>query len=258
MAPRFLSVFLLAAFAAGSASADDLRARFLLASRAEMDARFSTAEGGGGGEVRHPSRRKAFLLSLLVPGLGQRANGEEFRSKIFLGAEAAIWTGVIVFKIQEANRTDDFEEYARAYAGVSSGEKETEFYRMLTIYDNVDDYNEAVRIEARQIYPVGEYPEEVRDAYFEANGYGPDRYFRWRTNADRLDYRLIRNDALDSGRRADYMLVAAVLNRAISAVEAARFAGRWGALSRGADHLRASASGAGEPPLLRLAVQARF
>jgi hypothetical protein len=69
---------------------------------------------------------------------------------------------------------------------------------------------------------------------------------------------LIRNDALDSGRRADYMLVAAVLNRAISAVEAARFAGRWGALSRGADHLRASASGAGEPPLLRLAVQARF
>jgi hypothetical protein len=256
MAARSLATLLLLALAASEA-APGIDARFRLASREEMAAGVE-GDGGGEGPAAPTSRKRAFLLSLLLPGLGQGANGSELRMKAFLGAEAVIWTSFVVFKVQEANRTEDFEEYARAFASVPGGEKETEFHRILTIFDNVDQYNEAVRAEARSLYPVSDYPQATRDRYFDEHGYGPDRSFRWRTRQARLDYRLIRNDALDSGRRADYMLVAAIVNRAVSAVEAARSGGRIGSLAEGVGHVRAEASGPGEPPLLRLGVAVRF
>ncbi len=255
MPNRVVAAFLLVALAASGATAD-VGARFLLASRDEVLAR--SEESASAADEAGPSRIRSFLLSLLLPGLGQRANGSELRSKAFFGAEAMIWAGFVVFKIQEANRTEDFEEWARAYASVSEGGKETEYYRILTIFDDADQYNEAVRAEARALYPVSGYSQETRDAYFAAHAYGPDRFFRWRTRQARLDYRLIRNDAVDSGRRADYMLVAAVVNRAVSAVEAARAAGRIGPAASAIGKLRAEASGPGEPPLLRLGVGIRF
>jgi hypothetical protein len=259
MTARLFAILLALPLLAPDARASDLDSHFRRASRAESDARFeSSATESGGGTSLSPSRRKAFLLSALLPGLGQRANGSELRSKAFFGLEAMIWTSFIVFKIQEHNRTDDFEEYARAYAGVPEGEEETEYYRILTIFNSVEEYNEAVRIEARALYPISRYPQETRDAYYAENAYGPDRSFRWRTNQNRLEYRLIRNDALNSGRRADYVLVAAVVNRAISAVEAARAAGSGGKLAEAVTHLRASASGEGEPAMLRLGVGTRF
>ncbi|MBN1826249.1 MAG: hypothetical protein JW958_08280 [Candidatus Eisenbacteria bacterium] len=211
-------------------------------------------DGGAPGREDH-SKRKAFLLSLLLPGLGQRYNEDTLRSRAFFAAEAAVWTAFIVYKLQENWRTDDFEEYARAYAGVPAGEKDTEYYRILTIYDNSDDYNMAVRIEARQIYPTDP---AAQDAYYAANAYGDDREFRWRTNSNRLDYRVIRNDAIDSGKRADYALTAALINRAISAVEASRGAGRWSPVRRAASHIRLDTTPEGDPTGLRVGWTTRF
>lgn len=254
---QILVLILSFALAAPAALASDFDSRFRRAASEEIDLRFPAGEEDGGGERGH-SKSKAFLLSALLPGLGQRENGSTLRSRVFFAAEAVIWTSFIVFKSQEHLRTDDFEEWAESYAGVEGRGKGFEFYRVLTIYDNVDQYNESVRIEARAIYPPGRYPQEVRDRYFAENGFGDDKAFRWRTNESRLDYRLIRNDALDSGRRADYALVAAVVNRGLAAVEAARAAGRLRNVAAVTSRLRVAASDDGGPAALRVGFAAPF
>lgn len=251
---RLFSVGLILLLLAPAAGASDLDTVFLLSAAEEIDSRFPAGEEEGSYGESH-SKRKAFFLSALLPGLGQRYNESSVRSAFFFATEAIIWTSFIVFKTQEHLRTDDFEEYADAYAAVDGGGKETEFYRILTIYDNSDDYNTAVRIEARAIYP-GDL--EAQDQFFQENAFGEEDSFRWRTNQDRLEYRLIRNDALDSGRRADYAVVAAVLNRAISAVEATRAAGRWKPVASAAERLRVSVSDPEDPAMLRIGIGARF
>jgi len=258
---RFSTTILIIALLAAPASSSDLRALFENASREEMDLRFpaATDEGGAAMGERDHSKVKAFLLSALLPGLGQRYNESVNRSRFFFVLEAAIWSSFVVWKAQEHWRTDDFEEYAAAYAGAAPSDvKDTEFYRIMTIYDNSDEYNEAIRIEARSIYPPSQYSQEVRDQYLAENGFGEDRSFQWRANDHRLQYRLIRNDALDSGRRADYALVAAVLNRAISAVEAARNAGRLNKASAAASHIRVTGPDEQGQTLLRVGIARRF
>lgn len=252
---KILIPVLCAALLAPPAAASDLDALFRRAANDVAPSRPAADDAGDGGAKKDVSKSKSFLLSALVPGLGQRANGSTLRSRAFFVAEAVIWASFIVFKTQEHLRTDDFEEYAVAYAGLGNGNRDFEFYRILTIYDNSDQYNESVRIEARAIYP------DDRDAqrrYFEENGFGSDRAFRWRENQNRLDYRLIRNDAVNSGRRADYALVAAVVNRAVSAVEAARTAGHLQKVAAVAERLRVAASGEGEPASLHVGVAATF
>ncbi len=251
---RIFAVGLILLFLVPAAGASGLDELFRLSAEEEFDSRFPAGEEGGAFGESH-SKRKAFFLSALLPGLGQRYNESSVRSAFFFTAEAVIWTSFIVFKAQEHLRTDDFEEYADAYAGVDGGGKETEFYRILTIYDNSDDYNTSVRIEARAIYP-GDL--EAQERFYQEYVFGEGDSFRWRTNQDRLEYRLIRNDALNSGRRADYAVVAAVLNRAISAVEAARVAGRWKPAASVAERLRVSVSDPEDPAMLRIGIGARF
>ncbi len=245
-----LLLALLPALAAGE-PIDRAFRRALAAEEAEAD-----LEGGAVVRAQEYSKRKAFLLSLFVPGLGQRYGGRTLRSRIFLGLEGMIWTSFAVFKFQEHYRTNDFEEWAESFADVPGRGKDEEFYRLLTIYDSVDDYNMGVRIDARTLFP------DDRDAqlrYEAEHQYGADRYFKWKNNQRRLEYRLIRNDARDSGQRADFALVAAVLNRAISAVEAAHGTGPGGNVAgRAASHIRFIPPREGEPPLLRVALRSRF
>lgn len=250
---RLIAAALIAALLPAIASSGELDSAFRLA-LADTDAGAGEAPARETGRDDH-SRQKAFLLSVLVPGLGQQYNGNTLRSRVFLGLEGAIWASFAVFKFQEHFRTNDFEEWAESFAEVPGTGKDEEFYRILTIYDDVDDYNTSVRIEARTLFP------DDRDAqlqYEGENSYGGDKYFRWKNNQRRLDYRLIRNDARDSGQRADFALVAAVLNRAISAVEAARSGGGESLAGRAAGHIRFLPPDEGDDPRLRVAFRTRF
>lgn len=231
-----------------------------LAMRAEIDAiRFEAPEQGGSNlepQEQNVTRSKAFLRSLLVPGWGQHYAGNKTKSKLFLGVEAAIWTSFIVFKSREVLRTDEFEEHATAYADVDPAGKDEEYYRIMTIFNSSDEYNTAVRADARAIFGTAASDEKTQ--YIVENSYSGDREYRWKSNAERLNYRIIRNDARDSGQRADFALVAAVLNHAISAVEAARSTGSMRALQDAVGHIEVIPPASHEPPRLRFAWRTSF
>lgn len=187
---------------------------------------------------KHPM--VAFLMSAVLPGWGEFNTGHTTRGRAFMSAEAAIWLGYLAFTIQEDMRIHDYEEYASIFADVPEG-SDGDYYGDIADYirsEGADSYNEAVRAEARSLFPDDL---DAQREYVEENGYYGSLAWDW-GDRDRLDrFRDLRNDAAASRKNAFYMTGLAVLNRAISAIDSAWMARRHNA-------------SLDEPPAARLSV----
>ena len=170
----------------------------------------------------------ALLMSAILPGLGELHTGHTARARAFMSAEAAIWTGYLAFTIQEGMRTDDYEEYALIFADVPEGAS-GEYYQDVADYirsEGEDSYNEAVRADARSLFPDDL---DAQKQYLAENGYFGSLAWEW-GDRDRLgSYRDLRHDAAVSRRNAFYMTGLAALNRAFSAIDSAWMARRHNA-----------------------------
>jgi hypothetical protein len=192
-----------------------------LALAAEEDAdRSSTAY-----EPRSAS--KAFMLSMLLPGLGQRYCGRNDRALAFFMGEAGLWTTFAVFKVQGNKREEDYEEWAKEFSGakIDGYDRDEEFYQRISRYLSSDEYNFEVKLLARLIYP-GDTPEvrEQQLAYIEENSYRGDEAWAWESPEKRNDFRVIRHGSVEADRRAQWTLGALVLLRVLSAIDAVRVA----------------------------------
>jgi len=177
-----------------------------------------------GGGVSSAEGRKspivAAFLSCVLPGWGELYAGESGRGKCFMAAEAAIWLAYAGFTVQGNMRTDDYQEYAGTFAGAPTGMSD-QYYDDISDYvrgEGADSYNEAVRAEARGIYPndIG-----AQHDYLDENGYSGDELWEWESYDRFLEYRDLRYGAKMSFRKAFYMTGLAVLNRAVSAIDSA-------------------------------------
>lgn len=167
----------------------------------------------GGTSLLSGTRLKSAGLSLLVPGLGQMRNGQRGKGLIMLGVEAAIWGTYAGFHRHAGSLSDDYEAWAEIYAGVSTGRTDS-FYQSLGRYDSSDDWYDSRRREARAFGdPDPEAP-------------GPDEQWQWRSVQARRDYQLLRADADLAYSRRDRMVLFAVINRAISVLDAVRHGDR--------------------------------
>lgn len=186
----------------------------------------------------------AMLLSFAVPGLGEIYAGSTDRGKAFIAAEAGIWAGYAAFKLQESMRIDDYKEYAGLFADVS-GDPGSGYYADIADYirsEGLDSYNEALRAEARSLYPDDLAAQED---YVTEHEYSGDLAWEWDSETRFDKYRDLRHDASVSERNAFYMTGLAVLNRAISGVDSAFLVRRLN-------------SGAEGEPVARLSLKPEF
>jgi hypothetical protein len=193
--------------------------------------------GGSGSEDRNPML--AVLMSCVLPGWGEMYAGDTARGRAFMAAEAAIWLAYGGFTIQQGMREDDYREYAGLFAGVPDGAG-SGYYEDIADYirsEGYDSYNEAVRDDARSLYPDDP---AAQDAYFAEFGYFGDAAWDWESDARLREYRHLRHLAGESDRKAFYMTGLAVLNRAVSAIDSAWMARRG--RRQGASGARASLS----------------
>lgn len=175
---------------------------------------------------RRPSRMKALGASLLLPGLGQRMTGHPTRARVFFAAEGAILIGFVTSEVQGAALKRSYIDYADRFAGVADAEGKPDwFYRNLGRFASSDEYLDEIAITARGLY--GDDLEQ-REAYVARNAPGPDEHWRWRSEADRQEYRDRRQASRNALRHADLFLGAALLNRVLSAVDAVRLARQTG------------------------------
>lgn len=171
-----------------------------------------TEDAKGGSSDLGP-KIKAGALSAVLPGAGQFYNGQKQKAYLMGGVEVAIWTAYFVFDTQGDNRMETAREFAGIYAG-TGGEHAENYWQSVGRYMDSDAYNDARRREARALQ---EDPSGL---------IGEDDAWQW-VNEDRLvGYRTLRSDGNSAYDRRDFMILFAVVNRAVAVVDAVLGAGR--------------------------------
>lgn len=207
------------------ASAESLRGaalRHLAARRAEMLESLPSGQGAHSpapalGSSSGKSLRKAFFLSLLLPGLGQRYLGQERRSQIYMAAELGTWITVGSFWLQGSLREDRYREYAAIVGGADPDDPDDEYYRHLALYSSSDHYATVIRWEARALY---EDDLDAQRRYYLENIYPEDMAWSWPDKTSFDEYKELRRRSKRAYRSAVNSLALAVLNRLVSAVDA--------------------------------------
>lgn len=155
---------------------------------------------------------KAGIFSAILPGAGQFYNDDRKKAYIMAGAEVAIWTAYFVFDAQGDSRMDSAEEYAGIYAG-TTGEHANNYWQSVGKYMDSDEYNDSRMREARALQ------ESISGLVS-----GTDTW-QWVNDDRRYDFTKMRADGNSAYDRRDFMILFAVVNRAISVVDAVIGAG---------------------------------
>jgi hypothetical protein len=185
---------------------------------------------GGVGDGREPiSPTQAVLYSLLLPGLGDYKLGHRGRASMFFALEGGIWVSYGVFKLQGAQREDDYQDLAVRFAGVDRTGHSDEFYATVRQYDNSGVYEAEIKDEGR--YPYNVLTSAELEQYFIENRVADYVPWQWQSREYRLQYSEVRSSSKTSYRRANYMFAAAAANRVASAIFA--YASARGARSQG-------------------------
>ncbi len=150
---------------------------------------------------------KAVALSTLLPGAGQWYIGKKREARLFLGAEAGIWAGFAALKVYAGWKQDDVERFATRHAGVNGIGQDEQFFRQLTFYSSREEYNSLGRAFDPDLPFIPDTPEND---------------WNWDSQASRVTFRQLFNDQNSADRNADFMFIAAIVNRLTSAALAWR------------------------------------
>lgn len=176
------------------------------------------------GFVAKKSLKKAFFLSLLIPGAGEYYAGAKSQAKVFLGTEALIWSFAGISKFRGEMWKRDYRNYAAQHAGANPDRTEDIYYQNVYEYSSSYWYNEDIWAEARMIYPDDPAAQET---YVSGLLYGPADSWTWTSRDDWYSYRELRVKSQESLHRISYSFGAALVNRLLSSVNAARLAKRY-------------------------------
>jgi hypothetical protein len=171
-----------------------------------------------GGPSNLGRKLKAGTLSAVLPGAGQYYNGDRGRAFMMAGIEAGIWTAYFVFDAQGDDRMESARQWAGIYAG-TAGEHAESYWQAVGQYADSDAYNDSRYREARaEQVPV-------------SGLVGPEDAWQWVNTDRRYGYALLRAKGNSAYDRRDFMILFAVLNRAVSVFDAVTGAGRDGDLA---------------------------
>ncbi len=149
--------------------------------------------------------QQAFVRSFLFPGWGQRWSERPLRGAIYSTLEVCLWGGLIFSYESHHSNTNTFEAFAREHAGVR-GDQGHQFYVDIGNYLNVDDYNAAKR--------------KIRD--YDSQYTSDRQYWSWDSAENMRNFEKIRIRADNDKNRMYYILGGMLLNRLVSAIDAAR------------------------------------
>jgi hypothetical protein len=174
-------------------------------------------------------RGGAILASMALPGTGQMMLGSAKRGEGLLWLDGGLWALWTGFSWYGSAREHDAHLFAGREAGADLAQKEPRYFKALERYDNADQYNEGVRADARDMYP--DDPQRQHD-YYLSQGYFGAQAWNWSSDSARFDYWKTRKSGRTAALRAQFAAGALLLNRLVSVVDCAFFAGRGSSASR--------------------------
>ena len=161
------------------------------------------------------SPRRAFALSLLVPGLGHRyVHDGSWRgaATIFGLADAGLWLGLVGTQWHHDQLQQSYRTLAASRAEAQTAGKDRAFFLNLARYPSSEAFREA----------------QLRTRAWEQIDYVADRSYQWswQTEADFQRYRVLREDAEALRRRRPILLALLAGNRLLASLSALRAANR--------------------------------
>ncbi len=151
------------------------------------------------------NKGKAFLMSMILPGLGERYTGNTKKAQYFFASEVTLWlaySGLVTFREW---RKDEYKTYAASYAGVDLSNKDESYFVDLGNYDNINEYN-AAKLRDRNL------PEY----YYDVEG----MYWDWENATYQHNYEQLRISADRADNRATFVIGAILANHVVSAIDA--------------------------------------
>lgn len=155
-----------------------------------------------------PDQKKAFLMSLAIPGLGQYYTGSKGYAKLFFAAEIALWGTYYYNTIMKSSTRDDYLSFAVAHAGMNSGIRGESYLNAVGGYHSSFDYN---NMQLTRESPI---------QYSGSNGW------EWDSEANRADFKKFRERELNYENAVKYCVAGVVLNHLLSALQASKNAQR--------------------------------
>lgn len=172
-------------------------------------------------------RARLMLQSLTVPGWGQARSGHPTAAKTFLLIDAAIWTSLVAFEVQDHLRIESSIHTAQLFAGIDLHGRSDQYRRVVGSFASSEEYNRLVVYrDAANLYYND--PDNYR-AYIAAHSIGGSDAWAWTDQASFERYRGQRKNAERAAQRANTALTLALANRLVSAIHVA-------GVGRGAPH----------------------
>jgi hypothetical protein len=159
-------------------------------------------------EENNPSRKKAglaIIYSLLLPGMGELYAESYSSGKYFTMAEGALWGVYIGMNVYAGWQKDRYKSFAASNGGVNTAGKNDDFFSDISIYDNINDFNDAKALEGNFV------------AMYDPRQY----YWSWSEN-DRKRYRSLWVSSEEAYNNIRFVVGALILNRIASAINAVR------------------------------------
>jgi hypothetical protein len=170
-------------------------------------------EPSPGPSVNNPSKGKAFMFSLVLPGAGEYYAGSRKMARIFFGVEVFLWAAYFSFRSYGNWKRDDYRQFAAVHAGVDPSGKDHTYFVDVENYDNIRDYNQA-KLQQRNVDAM--YPETGEYAW------------DWDSEASRKTFESLRLASDTAYKRSLFVIGGVVLNHLISAIDAVRLARKSG------------------------------
>jgi hypothetical protein len=198
-----------------------------LAARADLLAQEPSQEPAPAAEPapeavkKAPGGKKALLLSLLLPGLGEFSQGEKGRATGFFVAEGLIWTHFAWFQVAGSKRKENYIEQAQAHAGVGVSDAGDDYWKTVGQYltsqgTGPEAYEETLRREARDTYPNDP---AAQDAWVAERLPTGDQAWSWSSTDARDSYKETRESSRRAYDKSKYSVAAAIVNRILSAID---------------------------------------
>lgn len=153
----------------------------------------------------------AVFYSLLLPGMGELYAGSYNSGKYFTIAEGAIWLTYASMATYGHIKEKNYKSYAQSYAGVNNSGKDEDYYANVGNYSSIEQFNREKALEGnfQDMYDVEE------------------NYWNWTTEQQREDYRGLWSSSENAYNNMQFAIGAMVLNRIVSAINAARLVSKY-------------------------------
>ena len=159
--------------------------------------------------VKEEFSRKSVVLavaySLLLPGMGELYGGNYSSGKYFTIADGIFW-GTYIGMNQYSNwQKDRYRSFAASNGGVNTAGKDDGYFTNIGIYTDINEYNDDM----------------ARNGDFNKMYNTELDYWKW-TGSDRITYRTMWTAGEQAHNNLRFVVGALILNRVVSAINAAR------------------------------------